>query len=262
MKILGRPPGRLLRALTGRAAYAAMARSLTVYRSPFEGVARYVLLTGSYPVAFPIRTDAGSRSVDLFSPADFKTLHEVFCRLDYPCVGSERVIVDIGANIGLSSLRFLTRCPEARVVMFEPDPRNIARLKKQLAGFEDRYELHEKAVAPVGGRLRFNTEPSGRLGTLIEPHWDESDLEVIEVDAIGIAEALSDIVSRYGNIDILKIDAEGVERDLINGIPNSTFTRIATIYAELEGEDGIPTHSFEQYGSISRYSRKRKPTVD
>src|SRR6056297_1964916 len=158
MKIFGRPPGRFLRALTGGAAYAAMARSMRVYRSPLEGFTRYVLLTGAYPVSFRIRTDAGPRSVNLFSAADFKTLHEVFCRLDYPCSGRERVIVDIGANIGLSSLRFLTRCRDARVVMFEPDPKNVARLKDQLAGFEGRYELHEKAVAPAGGRLRFNTE--------------------------------------------------------------------------------------------------------
>jgi FkbM family methyltransferase len=256
MKIFGRPPRRFLRALAGGAAYGALLRSLRVYRQPLEGFVRYVFLTGDYPVDFAIRTDAGPREVRLYSAADFKTLNEVFCRLDYPCTGRERVIVDIGANIGVASLRFLTRCPEARVIMFEPDPRNVARLRTQLRGFEDRYELHEKAVAPVGGRLSFNTEPSGRLGTLMEPHWHESDLEVIEVDAVGVGEALADVIARYGDVDIVKIDAEGVERDLIRAVPAELRPRIACIYAELEGEDELPGHTFEQRGSIARYRRR------
>lgn len=258
MKIFGRPPRRFLRAVARGAAYGAFMRSLWVYRAPLDGLVRYVFLTGRYPVDFAIRTDAGPREVRLYSASDFKTLNEVFCRLDYPCTGRERVIIDVGANIGVASLRFLSRCPHARLILFEPDPRNVARLRTQLRGFEGRYELHEKALAPAGGRLRFNTEPSGRLGTLMEPHWHESDLEVIEVEAVGVGDALADVVERYGDVDILKMDVEGLERELIRAVPAELRPRIACIYAELEGEDEICGHAFEQRGSIARY-RRREP---
>jgi len=52
------------------------------------------------------------------------TVNEIFCREDYYCNGSVNVVVDLGSNIGLSALYFLSRNDKAKVYLFEPDPKN------------------------------------------------------------------------------------------------------------------------------------------
>ena len=75
------------------------------------------------------------------------TVNEVFCRQDYGADASIRAVVDVGSNIGISALYFLTRSPDCRAWLYEPVPRNVERLRGNLAGYEDRYALRE-----VGGR--------------------------------------------------------------------------------------------------------------
>jgi FkbM family methyltransferase len=74
------------------------------------------------------------------------------------------VVVDVGSNIGLSALYFLTRPSRPYCFLYEPDPRNTARLRDNVARFADRWELAEAAVAARPGRVRFATEPTGRYG--------------------------------------------------------------------------------------------------
>ena len=68
------------------------------------------------------------------------TVNEVFCRRDYPVPPGARSVVDIGSNIGLSALFFLTRDESCRCWLYEPVPANVERLRANLRAFADRFE--------------------------------------------------------------------------------------------------------------------------
>src|SRR5215831_19899403 len=70
-------------------------------------------------------------------------------------VRDARVIVDLGANVGYSSIAFLNAFPDAFVLAVEPDPQNAAMCSRNLAPYGDRAQVVNAAAwnSPVGLKL-------------------------------------------------------------------------------------------------------------
>jgi FkbM family methyltransferase len=203
------------------------------YPDRLDAARRYLGGSGDYPYRCRIRTPLGIVAATLHSRDDMLTVNEVFCRQDYRAGADLRVAVDLGANIGISALYFLTRNPGSRVYSWEPDPKNIARLRHNLQGFEDRYRLAEAAVALRTGKATFGTEPVGRYGTLeLDMPTGHPPTELIEVETTAIDEVLQEVIDSHGQIDILKIDVEGSEERLVAAIADQHLDRIKTIVYE------------------------------
>lgn len=170
----------------------------------------------------------------LYSSHDMSTLNEVFCRQDYLARRDLRVAVDIGSNIGISALYFLTRNRTCRVYLFEPDPKNIERLRLNLRGYEARFILEEAAVGIEEGSGSFGVEPTGRYGTLTGHGTGDaySPGQLISVRVRRVDAVLEDVLAREARIDLLKIDTEGMEDELVRAIPAHLLQRISTIYYE------------------------------
>jgi FkbM family methyltransferase len=164
--------------------------------------------------------------------------------------------VDIGSNIGISALFFLTRNDHSRCHLYEPVPENVKRLRDNLAGFEDRYDLHEAAVADRAGRVEFGVEPTGRYGG-IGINYERS----IEVDCLEINRVLEDVLEREGEIDLLKLDIEGMELLTVRAIRPELLRRIGIVYFECEAEPGdIGGEGFERsYANSTCALRNRSP---
>jgi len=209
--------------------YQALARTARVYPRPFEGARRYFLQQGSYPCSWPIRTPAGTVTPTLHSPHDMLTVNEIFCRRDYPADRDTRVVVDLGSNIGLSALWFLTRDPAVRCYLYEPVPRNVERLRANLSGFEDRFELEEVAVADRTGSVSFGVEPSGRYGGIGLELADSITVRCRDVNDI-----LAEVIARESRIDILKVDTEGLEEATVASIRPELLEHVQAIYLECE----------------------------
>jgi FkbM family methyltransferase len=183
--------------------WRALRRMPTTYERPAEALRRYVSNGGSYPWTPRIRTPLGVVTPELTSYHDLLTVNEVFCRRDYGDAEDARLVVDIGANVGLAALFFLTRNPECRVHCFEPDPANLERLRTILSPYADRVVVVPRAVtAEPSTTVRFL--PAGRYGR-ISPRG-------VEVPSIGLEEALARVP---GTIDLVKIDTEGTEGALV-----------------------------------------------
>ena len=165
----------------------------------------------------------------LHSPDDMLTVNEVFCREDYRAGTDVRVVVDVGSNIGISALYFLTRGPEVRVHAFEPVPVNVERLRANLAGFSERLSLREVAVAERTGRVRFGVEPTGRYGGI-----GVATGRSIEVECVDVNSVLADVLERERTIDVLKLDTEGMEVATVAAIEPAHLRRIRMIYLETE----------------------------
>src|SRR5580658_304289 len=78
-----------------------------------------------YPYILRLRL---GEQIKLEEHTDLKTFWQVFLRRVYPVHTADRVIVDVGANVGLFTL-YAARCaPQARIVAIEPFPATFDRL--------------------------------------------------------------------------------------------------------------------------------------
>jgi FkbM family methyltransferase len=238
----GRPLSLIMRTIASPAHFAGLARGMRVYAQPLQALRRYATAKGEYPWTASVKTPLGTREVNCRSWHDLITLHEVFARNDYDVVPAPATVLDGGANVGLLSLWALTRRPDSRVRCFEPVPANAAELRRNLAGFEDRYELVEAALAPESGEVTFGIEDTGRYGGIGIPHAKD-----ITVRAVGIAEAIDGCLAEWDGIELLKLDVEGAEIDILRALDTDRLARVGAMAVEHEGElpGGLPLGGFE-----------------
>jgi len=121
------------------------------------------------------------------------------------------VILDCGANIGISVLNYKRKFPNSQIIAFEPDPIIIPILKKNLKvnGASD-VKIVEAAVWIKNGKSKFFCE--GADGSKLIHHTNShSTIEVSTID-------LKDYISQP--IDLIKMDIEGAEFDVIPHLSN------------------------------------------
>lgn len=245
--------------------YIAAVRMLTTYQKPFDGFCRYVFFSGTYPTDVKVHTPNDLHTVWLYSPHDFITLNEVFCRGDYASDRDARIIVDFGSNIGVTAVYYLTRNPNAFVYLFEADARNIKKLKRKLARFVGRYLITEAAVATEDGHTAFATESTGRYGGMLAAHdlnGEADRFKVTEVPSVDADRVLREIIAKHGQIDVLKVDIEGMEQAVLSHLSPVVRAGIHQIFVEMDGrKHPLPGFSHRQYGSVARYRRLALDTV-
>lgn len=236
--------------------YRAVARMTRVCVRPLDFARRYFFGAGAYPYVCAIRTPLGIVRPTLFSHHDVWTVSEIFCREDYRTGPGTRVVVDIGSNIGLSGLYFLTRNRECRCYLYEPDPRNVGRLKQNLRDFVGRSFIEEVAVGPVEGAVRFGREPTGRYGAV----GAKSD-DVIDVRCVAIEGLLEQVLAREASIDVLKIDTEGLEEATVAAISSIALKKIRTIYFECDKPAHLHQDTYEISFANQTVTMRRKAPI-
>ena len=207
-------------------ALARMARDMPEFPG---ALTRYLTNGGQYPWVTHVRTPLGSVRVELASRHDLLTLNEVFFRQDYGSLDRRAsVVVDVGANIGIATLFFLTRHPNVRCYAVEPVPRNLDRLRQHVRRFQDRVRVMPEAIADREGHIAFTVESSGRYG-----HVARSDeTNTIVVPARTIETVLRGILIEEQRIDLLKVDTEGSETAIVEAIPPELLQRIRRVLYE------------------------------
>lgn len=118
------------------------------------------------------------------------------------------VILDLGANIGLYALSEVARYGSScRVVAVEPDPGNVALLRRNVAqnGLEAQISVEQAAVATESGSALFMSGQSELSHVAREA---DDGLEAIEVPT-------RDAFSFMEHADVVKIDIEGSEWDIL-----------------------------------------------
>jgi FkbM family methyltransferase len=259
MKIGNRDATQIVTAIFDGRHYKAFFNSFKVYDNPPKYIADYLLGTGDYPKKISLNTNTGIINPTLYSHHDLLTVNEIFCRKDYACDATQKVILDIGANIGLSAIYFLTRNEKNRCYLYEPNPTNVKRLLANLVEYKNRYTLKQEAVSDQTGVLDFGVEETGRYGSL-----GADTGHTIKVKCSNINDVLEEVLSKEPQIDILKFDTEGYEIISINAIHPDYYDKIKLIYFE----EGIPEnlkdlseqvlayYNLAPYGSTYSLTRK------
>ncbi|MCO6494270.1 MAG: FkbM family methyltransferase [Bacteroidetes bacterium] len=140
----------------------------------------------------------------------FWQYYDIFYRQYYHFSTTQKsapVILDCGANIGLSAFWFLKNYPQAKVYCFEPDPDVFEKLKYNLSCFKpENYELINKAVFTSNTTQTFVAD--GKDGGMLKETIGNN---VIKVETLDFKE----FMKNFSKIDMLKIDIEGAEQQLI-----------------------------------------------
>ncbi len=249
------------RALFGKQHYIAFINMLRIYPNFFNVFWRYFSGTGQYPYKVEVRTLLGVISPEIYSYYDILTVNEIFCRLDYETDKDIRIVVDIGSNIGISALYFLTRNRHSKCYLYEPVLENINKIYRNLGEFKDRYYLEKVAVSNESGIKRFGTEKYGRCGGL-----KRETGSYINVTCVHINDVLKRILEKEGIIDILKIDTEGNELDIIESINKKYLAKIKHIFFEIDYSVKIKPNIFflpeyyyqKRYGNTIKLSLRPK----
>jgi len=186
--------------------------------------------------------------------------HEIFTHDDYlaglPALPLDCVVVDAGANIGLFALRIARAHPGARVVAVEPVPGTCALLRRNLAdaGFGG-VEVVQAALGEHPGRTTLTVYRHLPANSTARPdqkpaQWTasmralEADPRVadellstdrVEVDVVRLSAVLPPDAA---TIDLLKVDVEGGELDVLRGVDDADWPRIAHVVAEVHDVDG------------------------
>jgi len=133
---------------------------------------------------------------------------EIFVKKNYEFEAGTKnpLIIDCGANVGLSVVFFKMLYPHAKIIAFEADPYVYQVLEKNVAsfGFSD-VELHNTAVWSEETVMSFHVEGSWG-GRVCDP---EEVIKKIDVRTV----KLSDFLDQ--KVDFLKIDVEGAETEVI-----------------------------------------------
>jgi FkbM family methyltransferase len=140
-------------------------------------------------------------------------------------------VLDIGANIGCTSILFGTRA--RRVISFEPSPTTYTFLQKniQASGLEN-VTLNNLGLGKTAGRFELTFSVDNRSGGFVSNKQQASaghQIEAIEIAQGDAFLAESDI----GKVDFIKIDVEGFERDVIEGLRETISTSKPTVTLEL-----------------------------
>lgn len=152
-------------------------------------------------------------------------------------------VVDVGANVGYTSIYFSNKFPNARVFSFEPEPESFDLLLKNAEAYSN-VILSNEAIWSVKTKLSASSEK-----------YDSWSFGLKESSEEGLGEnfqaiAVNDILERIdGEIDILKMDIEGAEKDLF--IPENTawLKFVKVIIIELHDRK-IPGCSESLYKSL------------
>jgi FkbM family methyltransferase len=210
--------------------WLALLRAFAVISNParfFAAIAR-----GKELPDVVVRTPTGNVCIHLRNFESLRTLFSIFCRLDYNTPAQPAcAFIDVGANIGIASVYFLSRNRANRVTCFEPDRENLDFLRRNLRTFANRSTICAYALATSDGSATLYRAEDGKYSSLIaseraclpeqiECRSFKSTLQTINADTLPIT---------------VKIDVEGLELALVNSVDWREFPTVRRLICEATG---------------------------
>ncbi len=170
----------------------------------------------------------------------FNLLHqlkEIFLMGEYQISTTKKspVIIDCGANIGLSILYFKRKYPNSKIIAFEPNPSvfNILRLNLEQNHIQG-VELYNYCLSDSEGEIEFfvNENLGTMVGSVLEERGGNKKLKVKAV-------RLSSYITE--EVDLVKMDIEGAEINVLddlkrNGKLNSVNTYLIEFHHNIPGQ--------------------------
>lgn len=156
-----------------------------------------------------------------------KTYKEIFTQEIYKFNGAHNsgIILDCGANIGISTLYFAINNPQSTVYAFEPDKIIFELLSKNIRDNQlTNVVINNQAVWTENCELSFSNKGSEAS------QIDTTGTSPTKVKAI----QLSNFLSQFEKIDFIKMDIEGAEYHVIQDCANQLY-KVGNLFLEYHG---------------------------
>lgn len=143
---------------------------------------------------------------------DVSTYSEVLLRGEYgfDLPFSPKVIVDAGANIGMSSVYFAHKYPEAKIIAIEPEASNFAMLARNVIPYPAIVPVHA-ALWNRDGEISIS-EPDPATGASGNWAFVTREGPGDKIRAVTMRTLM--IEMQLPNVDLAKIDIEGAEKEV------------------------------------------------
>lgn len=147
--------------------------------------------------------------------SDLYVFEQIFINREYDTpLSSPQCMLDAGANIGLASVYFANRFPDARIVAVEPESNNFEMLRLNTQRYPN-IQTVRAAVWSHAGRLKLENSDDKSWAFRFTQSADEtaSDAGSDSVVAIDI-DRLAQTYNDSHPFEFLKVDIEGAEKEV------------------------------------------------
>lgn len=211
---------RLARIAAGPASFARLALDHTRVRMSYltgarlDNRRRTVRLRGGLTITY--RLNRG----------DLQSIREVLAEEVYrvPFGLQPRTLLDLGANIGLSSLWYWRRYGMTKIVAIEADADNAELVKQNLTANRVPAIVLHAAIAANDGTVHFAKHAESNLGSITDGVGEA-------VPAMSGATVLKKYWPDGEMVDLVKLDIEGGEKPLLAG-DRAWLSRVSALIAE------------------------------
>jgi FkbM family methyltransferase len=184
---------------------------------------------------------------------DIFTLGEIFFDREYDIVSAvppNPVVVDCGANVGLSPIWFLASFPGASVHAIEPEPENF-RLLTMNVGSRNDVIVTQAAVTQESGTVALSVAEHGAMHSVKDRGVGARTITVPAVN-------LGDYCRQKGldRVDLLKLDIEGSELDVLESL-GDVLSRVRIVVGELH-ESLVDDGRFYRFAEASGFRRVKR----
>jgi len=202
--------------LNDKSGIRRVARGLRMYQRPL-GV-RGVLAFCAHrvfgrPITLTVRVPQFITPVALrLRTSDVSIFEDIIIRGQYALSlpFEPETIVDAGANIGLASVYYANRYPNARIVAVEPEPSNFDVLLRNVSSYSNIFPVRA-ALWHRNGHVALNGE-QGPDAAKSKVGFTVGNGDGLPVRAITIPTLMQE--AHISSIHLLKVDIEGAEREV------------------------------------------------
>jgi FkbM family methyltransferase len=189
------------------------------------------------PVHLALQLGTQSYRVALKTRTELDILEEVGLEDEYSPADAipAQTIVDLGASVGLATLRLLSSHPGARVIAVEADPVLIPRLRANVAGLP--VTVVHAAVASETGQRQFYRSDIDSWGNSLDNTSQTQN--AVPVPAFSLSDLLD--ANDVDRVDLLKLDVEGAEWEVFE---DPLDPRVVAIVGEVHGREGRTPERF------------------
>jgi len=170
-------------------------------------------------------------------------------------INKNDVIIDIGAHVGIFSIYYALKYPDALIYSYEPTRRNYANLVKSLEYNKINNVFPNNLAVTSDGRDVEMYQPSDNTGG--SSMFYNTKLP-FEEKSLAKSIRLKDIIENInGKIRILKIDCEGGEYEILNG-NIELLNNAEIIMGELHHVPNTDFNAYKLYDEITKVVGKER----